>query len=65
MPLSPDSSDDEGAVPRPPQQLTSPTKPVMPAWYSSAASLVQSVDETQWRVRMGEDVPSSFSLSLL
>ena len=57
MPLSPNSSDDEGAVPRPPQQITSPTKPAMPAGYSSAASLVQSVDETQWRVRMGEDVP--------
>jgi hypothetical protein len=57
MPLSPDSSDGEGAAPRPPQQLTSPEKPIMSAAYTSAASLVQPVKENEWSVRMGEDVP--------
>jgi hypothetical protein len=57
MPLSSDSSDGEGAAPRPPQQLTSPEKPIMPAAYTSAASLVQPVKDNEWSVRMGEDVP--------
>eukprot|EP00966_Prymnesium_polylepis_P279938 6467821-Prymnesium_polylepis.1 len=34
MPLSPDSRNGEGAALRPPQQLTSPTKPIMPAAYT-------------------------------
>ena len=58
--FSPDDDSEDGSPPRASTRVTthaSPVGPSMPASLTNVASLVQSNDSKEWRIRAGDDLP--------